>query len=411
MHRHWIYVFILLCLTCFLPGELHAQFTPAWTRKLTPALWQNLVRNTRFIAGEGIAPFIAFPRTIDPAVLIKSTDWKFIYHKVYYSGVFSRAEKDLLLRPNYEQATLGKLTYIHDKHAAFFNNLNKMPAAPVSQQAFWKHQNTLEELLRALETHYLVANQKKFASKIFSSQEIARLQANPTQPAAYLLTAKELNYFSQLPTLAEQQQWVSIMVDYLQKDIRSLLQKDTFRIRPVEFERYYVQNVRLDYFKTLTKVLARADKKRPSAIMRLKLPLSGQTQPLTDAQRAGYLQFMHDTQQGPSVDELTNFNENYGPYAVAEALEVPYEIALQYGMYAPELLGEVGARLRQLPPQSCLDELSSQIEQLEEDLARLREHPSHTPQFYVSYYQVYAKQKIYKTLTARAKALSKWDHE
>ena len=75
-------------------------------------------------------------------------------------------------------------------------------------------------------------------------------------------------------------------------------------------------------------------------------------------------------------------------------------------MHAPELLGvEEGARLRKLGYSSCLAELTPKIIKLDAQLADLRKSTSLTPEFYVSYYRIYAKQQIYKTLVARARAM------
>ena len=172
---------------------------------------------------------------------------------------------------------------------------------------------------------------------------------------------------------------------------------------------YYVQNMRLEYFRSLADVLERANKKRPSAIIRYKrpLPIPGETALLTDAQRAGYLQFMADTTPNPTLAKyIEQFNQDYGNYAVAEALGVPYEVSLSAYMYTPELLGaEEGARLRQLGPRSCLAELTPKILELDTQLKSLRQAPANTPEFYTAYYRVYATQQIYKALTARANAI------
>lgn len=390
----------------------NAQFIPAWTRQLTPTLWKGFTSQTIFKAG-GEAPFIKFSRTPSITPLVKSTDKKFIYHKVAYSGVFSKKEKELLLKPVYPQATLGTMAYLHDKHAAFFNTLHSQQPQSVNNASFWKHQNTLELVLDGLETHYLTANRKRFSSFIFSEEEIARLQAPPAQLPIYVLTPKELMHFASLPTLAAQQQWVQQGIDYLQVQLRTLLRKDTFTLRPYEFAQYYEQNIRLEYFKTLAQTLARTEQKRPSAILRLRRPLAGQTKLLTDAQRAGYLQFMADTTGTPTFfDEIKSFNVQYGRYAVAEALKAPYEWALQYGMYAPELLGmEEGTRLRKLEPQPCLDELLPKIIQLKEQLENLRKNATPSVEYYTSYYQLHAKLQIYETLVMRAQTMLNLKHE
>ncbi|MBR5151219.1 MAG: hypothetical protein IKW71_00075, partial [Elusimicrobiaceae bacterium] len=307
-------------------------------------------------------------------------------------------------------------SYLHDKHAAFFNIISQTAPQAINEDAFWKHQNVLEKMLSGLETHYLIANRKRFASSVFSETEIAHMQTPVLQPPAYMLHMGELRYFADLPSLDAQRKWVADTITYIQADIQALLTKDTTSLQLNEFERYYTQNIRLHYFKSLAGVLAaQRNGKRPSAIIRLRMAVpqgNFGTQKLTDAQRAGYLQFINDTQGTITTNELKNFNETYGHYAVAEALKAPYEIALQYSMYAPELLGmEEGTRLRQLSPEDCLQELLPQINTLEAQLINLRQHALHTREFYGSYYQLHAKQQIYKTLTARAQTMLNWKHD
>ena len=407
MNHKWLRILIIGLVLLAGGGELCAQRIPAWTRQLTSASWKTLTKGTRFRTTTR-APFIKFSRKTDTANLIKSTDRKFIYHHLNYSGVFAKAEKELLLKKSYPQATLGKMAYLHDKHAAFFNTILAKDASAISETAFLKHQSTLTQLFTGLETHYRPIIREKFASNIFSTEEISRLQMQ-AQPPSYLLSVKELTFFQKLPSLAAQREWVSRWTTYLEQNLQELLAKDTYTLKPAEFENYYVQNMRLEYFRSLADVLERATKKRPSAIIRYRrpLPIPGETTLLTDAQRAGYLQFMADTTHDPVFTKyIEQFNTDYGPYAVAEALEVPYEVSLSLYMQAPELLGaEEGARLRQLGPATCLAELTPKIVELDAQLAALRQESSSTPEFYASYYKVYAQQRIYKTLVARANAL------
>lgn len=405
MNHKWLQVSVIGLVLLASGGELWAQRIPAWTRQLTPASWKELTRGTSFRASIR-APFIKFPRRSRASALVKFTDRKFIYHHVNYSGVFSKAEKELLLKKSYPQATIGKIAYLHDKHAAFFSTLITQDASAISETAFLKHQTTLEQMLTGLEQYYLESTREKFASDVFSTEEIARLQTQ-AQPPSYLLSIRELYSFSELTSLAAQKEWVSRMITQLEQNVQGLLSGDTFVLKSAEFESYYVQNMRLAYFRSLAGVLEHASKKRPSAIIRYRQSLPGSTVQLTDAQRAGYLQFMADTTNNPAFAKyIEQFNIDYGPYAVAEALEVPYEVPLLLFMQAPELLGaQEGARLRQLGPRTCLEELTPKIAQLDEQLANLRKNPSSTPEFYVSYYRVYAQQQVYKTLTARARAM------
>jgi len=405
--QHPLRVFAIMLLLAVGASELQAQRIPAWTRHLTPHSWKNLTRGVTFRPTIR-APFTRSIRPISSNNLVKTTDRKFIYHHINYSSVFSKAEKEMLLTPIYPQATLGRIAYLHDKHAAFFSTIVTQDASVLSETAFSRHQDILGSLFTGLEKYYLQNIREKLASDVFSIEEIARLQAQAQLPA-YLLTPRELTFFSQLPSLDAQKEWVSRMMVSLDQQVQSLLAKDTFTLKPAEFESYYLQNRRLGYFNSLAGVLERATTKRPSAIIRYKrpLPIPGETALLTDAQRAGYLQFMADTTPNPTLAKyIEQFNQDYGNYAVAEALGVPYEVSLSAYMYTPELLGaEEGARLRQLGPRSCLAELTPKILELDTQLKSLRQAPANTPEFYTAYYRVYATQQIYKALTARANAI------
>ena len=136
--------------------------------------------------------------------------------------------------------------------------------------------------------------------------------------------------------------------------------------------------------------------------MRYKMPLQEGGVKLTDAQRAGKLLL----ERGKTDPAFTAFTQDYGPYAAAEALGAPYEIALQYGANAPELLGwQEGQRLRQLPPQACLNEVLPKIALLETQLAQLGGQTPAEASFYKTYYGVHTQLQIYRTLAARAQVM------
>lgn len=391
-------------------GQIHlsAQITPAWTRQLTPDRWFLLTRSTSFKPG-GKAPFISLPRVIDLKQRVKTTDYKFIYHYTAYSNIFSRSEKELLQhrKSSFPLNNLGKITYLHNKHAAFFNQLEQVVPSAVSETAFWRHQNTLEEMLAGLESYYVDILPQQLSSNVFDAAEIAKLLKGAKQPAAYLLSPNELRQFAALPSLQAQKQWVEQQIEYLQKETYSLLAKDTYTIPANQFAHYYLQNIRLDYFQTLSRVLENASTKRLSAIMRYKLPQMGLTGKWTDAQRGGFLHWKLDTASEESKafyqQQLQEFNRLYIPYAAAEALQAPYEVALQHGHMAPELINEQeGTRLRHLSSQDCITELTPKIAQLRAQLVELRRQATPTAAFYTDYYRIYAQLEIYEALTARA---------
>ncbi len=395
-------VWLILCLVGVWT-QSYAQITPAWTRQLTPARWQELARGVTLPRASGNMLPLDLSRRLAAAQTIKTTDQNWIRHKIFYSGLFSKQEKDILLAPAYAKATLGKVVYLHNKHAAFYNQLTSLKAAAhISQEAFKKHQQILQELTGTLQQYYLLQHPEWFASDVFSKEEIKRLQMLPAQPAAYVLTSAELAEFTSLPSKQAQQNWTQRKLKTALWETEHLLLKQTNTLTPAEFEKYYYAHMRLSYFKLLARVLEQGTQKRASAMVRYKLPLQEGQTPLTDAQRGGKLLF----ESSPQSQEFQLFEQNYGPYAAAEALGAPYKIALQYGANAPELLGvREGQRLRQLAPQACLTEVLPKIAQLEAKLLQLRGQTPTDDTFYKTYYGIHVQLEIYQTLAARAKLM------
>ena len=385
-----------------LTPNVNAQATPAWTRHLTPTQWKELAHGVILPRAKGQATFMDLSRRISTIPQVKTTDKNWIRHKIFYSGLFSHQEKEILLTHSYPHATLGKTIYLYDKHAAFYNQLAR-PAnrAHISQQAFEQHQQILQELTHTLQLYYVQQIPMLFTSAPFSSMEILRL-LQTSQPAAYVLTPQELNDFASIPSLSGQQSWSADKLKTTTLELEPLLFRPTETLTPADFAQYYVLQSRRSYFKLLCDTLAHANQKRASAIVRFRLPLQEGDEKLTDAQRGGKLLF--DAKGDDSV--LKEFAPNYGVYAAAEALNTRYEIALQFGANAPELLGWAeGQRLRNLSPQDCLDELSPKIDQLRASLAHMSAQVPTDNSFYVTYYSLYAQLQIYETLVARAQVM------
>ena len=414
MNFTWIRFLAVGLLTTCVGGELVAQgFTPAWTRRLSPAHWTQIAQLSSNQIAKKTLYFLPLERKLPTVLQVKTTPENLIKHKVFYSGLFSRVEKEILLKPVYPKATLGKIAYVHDKHAIYFEKMSVWDAHHVDQVAFARHQEILRNLLGTFQSYYVEAEPEKFTSAVFSKEEILRLNEAPSQPAAYMLSTKQLHDFASLPTLQEQKYWVQRQITWEEDIAHSLLLQDITSLSAAQFEQYYRSQMRISYFRLLEKVLARATTRRSSAIVRYKRSLPGQQTLMTDAQRGGYLQLKKDIEQDATSDNLIKqFNEAYAPYAAAEALGAPYEVALQYGSFAPELLGtEEGTRLRKLAPLACLEELTPKIQELENQLVELRKNPLDTPEFYSAYYRLYAQKRIYQTLTARAEFSLHYLHE
>ena len=386
--------FILALVLCGSVNPLCAQIIPAWTRQLTLANWAAIASLSASQVAKKQTYFLALERTLPATLQVKTTPDNLIKHKVFYSGLFSQREKEILLTPVYPKATLGKVAYMHDKHALFFEKMSVWNSPHIDLTAFTRHQGILRELLGALQTYYPQQFPQDFVSEVFSKEEILRLNTAPTQPSAYVLSSGELKEFAGLPTLLMQRIWVRKYLEYEQAVANSLLLKEAGELSAREFEHYYRAQRRISYLQLLSRVLEQSIGKRNSAIVRYKRTLPGENIPLTDAQRGGKLLLS----RGEESQEYQAFKQEYAPYAAAEALQAPYEIALRYGSNAPELLGEEeGARLRKLEPQKCLEELTPKINSLQQEMQLLQTITQKDHALYVHYYRVYAQLKIYKT--------------
>ncbi len=383
-------------------APLCAQITPAWTRKLSPDKWKQIVKATSFQRA-GHAKFINLSRrAIQPAKPI-STARKYIYHNAHFKQIFSRQEANFLLAEAAPQVTLGKIIFLHNQHAAFYNQLIQQHPDAIDTKAFELHQKTLEEMLVRLEDYYAPIQQKLFASQVFSPQQIAQLQVVPSQPRAYAFDTNSFVQFARLASLGEQRSWVTQNINALQGDQNTLLNRPLDQISPEQFKNYYLNQIRLDYLAQLNKLLAKSVSKRPSLIMRFRNSLPGHNEPLTDAQRAGKFLFELDAFgfSYPSNSWQRHFEKTYGPYAVAEAFNLPYEVVLKHSIYDPELLPD-GKHLRTLQPQDCLKQVQPLIKNLESQLNRMHRQDPTGNDFYAHYFRLYAQLQIYKGLEAQS---------
>ena len=383
-------------------APLCAQITPAWTRKLSPEKWKQVVKATPF-QHAGNTKFINLSRRVMYPAKPISTARKYIYHNVHFKQIFSKQEANVLLAEAAPQVTLGKILFLHNQHAAFYNQLIQQHPDAIDSKAFELHQQTLTEMLVRLEDYYAPMQQKLFSSQVFSPQQIAQLQTAPSQPRAYAFGTNSFVQFARLPSLGAQQNWVERSINTLQWDQNVLLKRPLDQISPQQFKNYYLNQIRLDYLTQLSKVLAKSNTKRLSLIMRFKDHFLSQTELLTDAQRAGKTLFETNTFgfSYPSKSWQLQFEKTYGPYAVAEALNLPYEFVLKHGMYNPELLSD-GKYLRALEPRACLQQVQPRIRNLESELNHMHIQDPTGNDFYVQYFRLYAQLQIYKGLEAQS---------
>lgn len=357
---------------------------------------------------------------------VKTNAYNWLLHRMNYSGVFSRMEKDILLqKTTTEKATLGKLAYFHDRDALLFNALSTQPGANADESAFWRHQNTLTNTLAELEDFYQDILPSRFTNTLFSPEDIKSLLADPIQPPAFVLSVREISQFAALNTLEQQRSWTDQMLHQTNADLNSLLAKQPTALKGFEFERYYIQKLRLDYFKTLQEVLSKSTDKRRSLIIRrkrvLKIELPGAQQPMTDAQRLGFLRYHLDKLTAQNMDITLPKNSNlqkyleikallgrlapiYETYATAEAFAVPYEDVLRQGTLWPDIIvgKQTGLNLHQLLGKKPLKPLlAPRIFQLEQQLQAMRNQQPDGLDFYIRYYRLDREKALYNTFLIR----------
>ena len=233
-------------------------------------------------------------------------------------------------------------------------------------------------------------------------------------------------------TLAEQKAWAQQTLSRIRADLNTLLGKDPTRLQNNEFERYYVQKLRLIYFTTLQEVLAGAKEKRPSLIVRrkraLKANLPGDDRPMTDAQRLGFWRYHLDklasaqpllSQSGDHFAQYTQLKSLlsrlapvYEPYAVAEAFSVPYEQSLRLGTLWPDIIvgPQEGLQLRKMTAQESERQLPAKIRALNQQLADLRTQTPEDLSFYTRYYRLEKQKALYESFLIRHRLISRGHH-
>ena len=408
-----------------------AQFVSPWFRG-GKQVWQALLAKAK-LPTNGQALQLRPLSNAATGYAVKTTAANWLRHRVGHSGVFSRMEKEALLqKTNNPKLQLGKVAYFHDRDARLFNWVSSQPGAHAEEAAFWRHQNILSNTLAELETFYQGELPEAFSSGLFSKEQVARLLQDPVQPPAFVLYPKEIEHFAALHTLAEQKAWAQQTLSRIRADLNTLLGKDPTRLQNNEFERYYVQKLRLIYFTTLQEVLAGAKEKRPSLIMRrkraLKANLPGDDCPMTDAQRLGFWRYHLDklasaqpllSQSGDHFAQYTQLKSLlsrlapvYEPYAVAEAFSVPYEQSLRLGTLWPDIIvgPQEGLQLRKMTAQESERQLPAKIRALNQQLADLRTQTPEDLSFYTRYYRLEKQKALYESFLIRHRLISRGHH-
>ncbi len=417
---------VLLCLLglALQPLQAQAQTVAPWFRG-GKQLWEALLKQNMAPVSGKAALSVPFSNTVT-GFSVKTTPYNWLLHRVSHSGVFSRMEKEILLQKKAsEKAVLGKLSYFHDRDAQLFNALSlQRTSAQANEPAFWRHQNLLADTLAELESFFRTSLPEHLTTSLFSQERIKQLLADPVQPPAFVLGINEINFFASLSSLEQQRAWTQEAIRQTSADLNALLAKDPQTLKNFEFERFYLQKLRLEYFKTLQKVLSHATRARNSLIIRrkrvLKLDLPGAEQPMTDAQRMGFLHYhLHKsaaridlTQKGdPAVQNYLNLQHLtrqlspvYEIYAEAEAFGVPYEQTIRHGSLWPDIIlgPEKGKELRHKMGNVPLEaELSGYIEKLKSQMALMQAQTPDGLDFYVRYYRLERTKSLYDTYIIR----------
>ena len=385
-------------------GKSATAVETAWLHNMDQNLYRQLTQNFVF---NTTAPLKTLYTRL-PKSTVKTTDKKWIYANIYYHDVFSAQEKALLLHHETPLPNLGKIAYTFDRSDALFTHIQKQKTlSDHDKSAFAEHQQRLENLFTSLDAYYKQTHPHLFASSLFSETEIKKMLATtPVQPAAYAFYPFEFRNFAALPDLQAQKKWVADNKKILTYGLRVFQSHAPTQLKATDFLVYYRYKVRLDYLNLVERVLDVATQKRPSLLVRRKQTVKEIAEPVTDAQLLGFLQFQADT--NGSAADIARLKEQFellARYASAEALEAPYEVTLLGDYFAPELLGETeGARLRNLSPEQAFEELPLKLEELERQLAEMRQCSPDGVDFYKEYYRLFAKAQIYQTLLAKAHA-------
>lgn len=427
MQQPFFALLLGLFLVCAPLVHLQAQAVAPWFRGSKQA-WEALLSKTASPAAMQAKMATVLSQQI-PQFSVKTTPHNWLLHRLGHSGVFSRVEKELLLQKKQTEKTLlGKLVYLHDRDSRLFTALSAQPGAAANEAAFWRHQNLLENTLAELENYYAHTFARLFTTPLFNEENVSRLLADSQQPKAFALYPKEVEHFAALETLSQQVAWAEQALRHTQADLNALLSKRTEELKPFEFERYYLQKIRLEYFLTLKEVLAKATEKRNSLIIRrkrvLKIDLPGAQRPMTDAQRLGFLRYHLARLSTPRLDfdasgksdfekyaevktVLAKLTPVYEPYAIGEAFGVPYEKVLKQGSLWPDLIvgPQEGSRLRALNGEGRRMELPAKIDKLERKLRTMLQQTPDGADFFVRYYRLEREKALYDNFLLRERLL------
>lgn len=407
--------FRLLC--CFLVlytggFSLHAHSGPIWFRGLAQT-WKTLTGKSFSVANIAKTPLISPLSGRHTGYAVKTTVPNWLSHRLFHSTMFSAMEKNIFkTHPDNISAVTGKLSYFWDRDALLASSAAE---GEINQQAFARHQELLQNTLAEVEAFAVEEIASNYHSQIFSKEETVRLLQDPSQPPAFVLSARESAEFV---TLSLEGQKVFAQNAWKQAILMQaeLLNTDPQLLVTQHFSDYYYFKLRQHYFALLQIALEHASVPRRTLIIRVRKRITLDFLPendlfLTDAQRLGKLYFYADHAKafGLTMENIVSLKAEtarqehlYKPYALGEAFEQPYEKALQQGSEGKILFGaEEDNRIRLLSPRQAVDELPAKIAALQTAMDKARPNGAET-NFYVYYFRLHAQQFYLQTRLAPA---------
>lgn len=400
---------LFLCVSAL---SLRAQTVSPWFRGV-PQTWKMLTEKSFSAVNTIKTPLLPPLSGRYTGYAVKTTVPNWLSHRLSHSHAFSVMEKNIFkTHPHNISAVTGKLSYFWDRDALLAASAGE---EGIDQKAFNRHQELLQNTLAEVESFSREEIASSYHSALFSDEETARLLADPAQPPAFVLRAKEAADFAAL-SLEEQKAFAYNAWQKATLLQTELLKTDPQKLSTQHFSDYYYLKLRRTYFTLLLRTLNHATEPRRTMIIRIRKHIELNFLPesdmfLTDAQRLGKLYFYTDHAKsfGLTIENIVALKAEtarqeklYEPYALAEAFEQPYEKALQPGSASDILFGaEEAERLRLLTSRQAADELPAKIAVLQTAMNNVRPNGEETD-FYVCYFRLHAQQTYLKARLAQA---------
>lgn len=409
----------ICCLLFALTAPLcaRAQLVSPWFRG-SPQAWKTLTE-TSFSAPRLTAARLSVPLSgLSTGRAVKTTVPNWLSHRLSHSNTFSRMEKEIFTVHSANlPAVTGKLTYFSDRDALLAANAANHEINP---DAFARHQQLLKHTLAEVEAFSREEIAAQIQRSVFSAEELQRLLKDPSQPAAFVLTAWEVKQFPAL-SLEQQRAFALNAGQNATSRMLELLRQNPQTIPTRHFSEYYYLKLRRRYFSLLYKALTHAQTPRKTLIVRVHktIPLAFLPQPnipLTDAQRLGKLHYHLGLLQAnghhSAADlvalktEIARQTELYQPYALAEAFGLPYEQVLARSVYGADLYfsEQEAQNIMALSWQQTLDELPAKIARVQTKMKEMQSRKTIlSPQEYADYFRLAAQHEFLQARLAQAK--------